>query len=253
MSYPLSSDVSAGQPTAYQHSNNLRRDALYLGEEPGDAAALGVFLGRYAHNIRLEYLPVNRLRVPYATTRPPALMVGGRMLVATTNVDLPASSFSGAAATWYVFARATGGSTAFTLEVNTSPTETASTRLIGEVYWDGSNLVQDSIRSYEAQALPPPDYDSGWFAVAYNNTYTKAHSLGATPRLVILWHATSPTPGASELVRVNVVFNGTSSVDVLGADGSNVYLQTANSSSYGVVHSSRRASGSGYYRVFAWR
>lgn len=253
MSYPLSSDVSAGQPTACQHYNNLRRDALFLGQEAADAAPLGVFLGRYAQNIRLEYLASNRLRVPYATTKPPALMVGGRMLVATANVDLPAGCFSGSAALWYVFARATGGSTAFTLEVNTSPSETANTRLIGEVYWDGSNLVQDSIRSYEVQALPPPDYDSGWFAVAYNNTYTRAHSLGMTPRLVILWHATSATPGASEIVRVNVVYNGTSSVDVLGADASNLYLQTANSSAYGVVHCTRRASGSGYYRVFAWR
>jgi hypothetical protein len=253
MAYPLSNDVSAGQPTAFQHYNNLRRDALYLGQEPADAVPLGVFLGRYARNIRLEYLAVNRLRVPYATTKPPALMVGGRMLTAAANVDLPAGSFSGAAALWYVFARAAAGSTTFTLEVNTSPSETAGTRLIGEVYWDGSNLVQDSIRSYEAETLPPPDYDSGWFAVAYNNTYIKAHSLGTTPRLVILWHATSPAPGASELVRVNVVYNGTSSVDVLGADASNLYFQTANSSAYGVVHSTRRASGSGYYRAFAWR
>ncbi len=253
MAYPLSSDVSAGQPTAYQHYNNLRRDALYLGQEPTDAAALGVFLGRYAQNLRLEYLATNRLRVPYATTKPPALMVGGRMLVATANVDLAASSFSGAAALWYIFARGGSGSNTFTLEVNTSPTETANTRLIGEVYWDGSNLVQDSIRSYEAETLPPPDYDSGWFAVAYNNTYTKAHSLGMSPRLVVLWHAANPIPGAGEIVRVSTTYNGTSSLDVLGIDGSNIYLETANSSTYGVVHSNRRTSGSGYYRVLAWR
>ena len=31
-------------------------------------------------------------------------------------------------------------------------------------------------------------YDSGWFAVTYGTTYTKAHGLGATPRSVEVWH-----------------------------------------------------------------
>ena len=100
MAYPLSSDVSSGQPTAYQHYNNLRADALYLGQAAADVVSLGAFFQRYADNIKIEYLATNRLRVPHVASRPATMMINGLMLQAAANVDLPASSFSGGAATW---------------------------------------------------------------------------------------------------------------------------------------------------------
>jgi len=255
MSYPLSSDVSSGQPTAYQHYNNLRSDALYLGQAAADSVSLGAFLQRYADNIKLEYLDTDRLRVPFVTTRPPTIMIQGVMCQAAANVDLASNSFSGVAATWYVFAKRTAGSNSFTLEVNTSSAETSTTRLIGEVYWDGTHLNPGTIKTYTGGTLSAADYDSGWFAVANNNTYTKAHSLGQPPRLVVLLHSSVASPGAAnELVQVNVAFDGTSGVNsILGWEGTNILITTGDNATMGTLLSKRRISAAGYYRIFAWR
>ncbi|NPV75317.1 MAG: hypothetical protein HPY59_02975 [Anaerolineae bacterium] len=255
MTYPLSSDVSSGQPTAYQHYNNLRSDALYLGQPAADSVSLGAFLQRYADNIKLEYLDTDRLRVPFVTTRPPTIMIQGAMCQATANVDLPSNSFSGVAATWYVFAKRTPGSSTFTLEVNTSSAETSTTRLIGEVYWDGSHLNPGTIKTYTGGALPSADYDSGWFAVANNQTYTKAHSLGQPPRLVVLLHSSVASPGAAnELVQVNVAFDDVSGVNsIIGWEGTNILITTGSNATMGTLLSKRRISAAGYYRIFAWR
>ncbi len=48
MAYPLSSEVSAGQPTASAHYNNLRDDALYLGMGSANAVAWWQQLDRVA-------------------------------------------------------------------------------------------------------------------------------------------------------------------------------------------------------------
>lgn len=254
MSYPLSNDVSAGQPTAASHYNNLRADSLFLGQSPTDAVPIGAFIQRYVDNIKLEYLATNRLRVPYVTTRPPTLMIGGCMCQAVANVDLPSNSFSGAAATWYIFARRSPGSSAFTLEVNTSNAETTSTRLIGEVNWDGSNLNPGSLKVYTGVLLPNADYDSGWFSVASNTLYTKAHNLGQPPRLFTLFHSAVSAPGSGdELVRVTVVTHSGGIMDVVGTDGTNIYVKTGYDGAYGTSYSTRRYSGAGYYRVQAWR
>jgi len=255
MAYPLSSDVSSGQPTAYQHYNNLRADALYLGQAAADVVSLGAFFQRYADNIKIEYLATNRLRVPHVASRPATMMINGLMLQAAANVDLPASSFSGGAATWYIFAKQTAGSTTFTLEVNTANAESSSTRLIGEVYWDGANLYTGTIKCYIGNPFPPADYDSGWFSCVYNTLYTKAHGLGQAPRHVILLHSAVSTPASSdELMLVTGAHNSYGAFhNFISLDGTNVYVSTTDHSSYGTCTSGRRLSSSGYYRVQAWR
>ncbi len=199
MTYPLSTDVSAGQPTAVAHYNTLRADALRLGQAEGDCVTTGVMLRRYARGVRLQYLATNRLRVPYVTTDPATLMINGFMCQAGANVDLPAGLFSGGAATWYVFANRTAGSTTFTLSVNTSGSEGTDQRVIGEVSYDGANII--SIKDYFASPLGDADYSSGWFAAAYNNTYTKAHGLSQHPRLVVVEHSANAA-GTGEIVPV---------------------------------------------------
>lgn len=91
MTYPLSSEVSSGQPTAAAQYNNLRRDALRLGQAEPDTATLADFLGRFSHNLRLEILESDRLRVPATLASPVVVMVYGCMLTASANVDLAAS------------------------------------------------------------------------------------------------------------------------------------------------------------------
>ncbi len=252
MSYPLSSPVTAGQPTAADHYNNLRSDALHLGQAAADAVPLGTFLQRFSQGLKLEYLASNRLRIAFNSINPATVMIKGVMCQAAANVDLPSGLFSGAAAAWYVFANQSARSTTFTLTVNTSATEAANQVLIGQVYWDGSN-VTNVVSYYDYSAgLPASDYDSGWFACAYSNTYTKLHGFGALPRSVLLLHSTD-SAGASECVKVEVVSNGSAGIGCLGMDTSYIYVTASSASTAGCVYSSRRNSGSGYYRILAWR
>ena len=250
MTYPLSTDVAAGQPTAASHYNNLRADALRLGQADADGVRLGQFLSRYARGVRLQYLATNRLRVPYVTSDPPTLMIGARMCQASADVDLAAGLFSGGAATWYVFANHAAGSSTFTLSVNTSATEASGQRVIGEVAWNGSSIT--AIKDYFAAPLGDADYDSGWFAVASGNTYTKAHGLSQPPRLVMIFHSASG-PGSDEWVWVGTVVTATTYLSPWGVDASNIYVQTGTAASYGTCFSTRRSSASGYYRLYAWR
>lgn len=154
MTYPLSSDVSSGQPTAAGHYNTLRADALRLGQAEADGVTLGTALAQLQHNITLVYLATNRLRVTAASTAPAHLAVDGVLLSTSSNVDLPSGSVpSGAAAAYYVFAVRSAGYTGFTLDINTSPADSTGRRNIGSFYWDGSNIVRESIRTAWQDAL----------------------------------------------------------------------------------------------------
>ncbi|MBI9049285.1 MAG: hypothetical protein JEZ00_07695 [Anaerolineaceae bacterium] len=139
MSYPKSSDVVAGQPTAADHYNFLRADALRLGADEGDAIPLGQLLCRYEDNLSLEVISDNRIRVPASASMPVCLMIDGVPLMTTLAVDLPtAQAPSGENATYYVFAVRSTGSTSFTVEINTSSGASAGKRLVGCFEWDGS-------------------------------------------------------------------------------------------------------------------
>jgi len=254
-SYPASGDVSPGQATATVQYNNLRKDALRLGAEPADARTLAEFFCRYIDGVVLVYLPDNRLRVPFLTTRPPTLMINGYMCQAAANVDLPSAAFSGTAAVWYVFAVRNSGAAAFTLEVNTSPVEGADRRILGQVFWDGANLDASSIITYAVSGLGTADFDSGWFAAAYGSTYTKSHNLGQHPRLVVLLNSTTASPtSTNELVRVTVNYGASDyPADCLGATGQYVMVQTGDHPALGTVFFRRRGSSGGYFRVQAWK
>ncbi len=154
MTYPTSSDVSAGQPTSYLHYNSLRADAVYLGQLPADAVSLLASLTRYAHNLVVEPLATNRVRIPYNSADPCCLVIDGYMCKAAADVDLAADSFSGVAATWYIFANRAAGYTTFTLTANTSLTEAAGQRRIARIDWDGSNLVYPSLTCLFDQGRP---------------------------------------------------------------------------------------------------
>jgi hypothetical protein len=146
MTYPESAAVSAGQPTAVDHYNKLRLDALYFGQAAADAVAVGALLSRWEKNLNIVLLDTDRVRVEASPTSTVELMIDGVPVQATANVDLASGNKpSGAAATWYIFAERTASSTTFTLNANTSSAEYTNARLIGQVYWDGSKIVELSI------------------------------------------------------------------------------------------------------------
>ena len=154
MSYPLSSAVSAGDATLASHYNNLRSDALYLGQVPADAVSLGLALDRLEFRLTLERLNTTQVRVPASATAPVSLLIDGYLVQSAANVDLAIGDApSGAAAAYYVFAVRASASTSFTLKVSTSPTETGNDRKIGRFYWDGAKIVKDSVRTELSEQL----------------------------------------------------------------------------------------------------
>lgn len=251
MTYPESSDVSAGQPTASAHYNNLRKDALYLGKTITQAADLATLLSNFVQNLRLEYLATNRIRVPFDSFNPARIMINGYMLYQTANIDSGVGMFSGAASTWYIFANQLAGSTAFAITASSSPSPLANQRLIGECYWDGSNVDPSTVHCY-FPGFPVADYDSGWFAVTTSTNYSKTHGFGSLPRMwKVLWSATNDDTGSK--YEVGTVKDGTSFLCPISVSTSVIKVKTGSDASAGTVANTYGVSAAGYYRILAWK
>ena len=202
MTYPLSSDVSAGQPTAAVPLQQLAQRCPLLWQ-PGCQQR-----SRWCVLCPLRRQPQHRLpghrqaagELTHPTIRRSSSLAAACWLLQPMWILQPVR-FQGAAATYYIHAIRTAGSTTFTLSVNTTPTDSDTSRPIGTCYWDGSAI--SSITSWygSAAGLPAPGYDSGWFACAYNVTYTKVHGLGGVPKSYLLLHSAT-ADGASENVSV---------------------------------------------------
>ena len=148
MTYPSSSEVSAGDATLASHYNSLRSDALLLGQSGDDAVFLAALLERYETRLNIERLNTDQVRIVASATEPVSLMIAGYMVQAMANVDLAADQKpSGTENTFYVFANRADDSTTFTLSVSTSSTEGENQRRIGRFYWDGAKIEKDSIRT----------------------------------------------------------------------------------------------------------
>lgn len=148
MTIPASSAVAAGDATLASHYNNVRLDALTLGQAVTNSAYLYQLLERYESRLNIELLSTDKVRVPATTAEPVSLVAAGYILQATANVDLAdAGKPSGGANTYYIFANQTAGSTTFTLTVSTSISEAANQRRIGRFYWNGTKIEMDSIRT----------------------------------------------------------------------------------------------------------
>jgi hypothetical protein len=148
MSYPLSADVAAGDLTAASQYNNLRADALRLGQAAADAVNLGSLMEAFESRLNIIRLNTTQVRVEASAVAPVDLLVAGFPVRVVANVDLAIGDApSGAAANWYIFANRAASSSAFTLSVSTSSTEGANQRRIGQFYWDGALIVKDSIQT----------------------------------------------------------------------------------------------------------
>jgi hypothetical protein len=154
MAYPDSFDVFDGMPTAYQHYNNLRGDSLYFGQTAANAVTVGQMMASYETRMNLQIIEPKRLRVAASAAAPVSIMIGGYPLQAVADVDLSAGlAPAGVASQYFVFAVRTAGATGFTLDINTTATETSTRRLIGLFYYDGTKIVKESIRTLTRELL----------------------------------------------------------------------------------------------------
>jgi len=105
--------------------------------------------------------------------------------VTWANIDTGAEAIS---TTYYLWAIADADATTFTVMVslsNTAPTGATYYALLGAFYNDSSGNITNIVDygSYDTVGT----YDSGWFAVSVNGTYTKTHSLGTTKVLPVVY------------------------------------------------------------------
>lgn len=147
MSYPLSSPISPGDATLASQYNNLRSDAILLGQSPTDAITIGQLLERYESRLTLNKLNTAQVRVPASIDEPVSLFIDGYLVQANSNIDLDPSSIPNGSGIWYVFGNRISGSTSFTLSISTSPTENTGQRRLGSFYFNGILIVHDSIRT----------------------------------------------------------------------------------------------------------
>ncbi len=162
--YPLfDHPIDVDEITTQQRFNRLFADAVYFGkiekslvddDAGGDpqGVAIGIMFSRFIQNVRLEYLATNKIRIPFTVDRPQSIVVNGFPLQGTADIDLSAA-VTGADATRYLFANRTADSTTFTITVSTSAVEGADQRLIGQFEFDGSDIEQDTITSYETDGF----------------------------------------------------------------------------------------------------
>lgn len=114
-------------------------------------------------------------------------------------------------------------------------------------------------RTYSLATFNSPlatEYDSGWFAVAYGNTYTFAHGLGGAPKLAIVeWCSTNaPTPSTKIYVVLSVFSASNVMVTTLAFDDTNIYASAGTQTTAGTKYASDGTqSAAGFWRVRAWK
>lgn len=254
MTYPLSSEVSAGQPTYASQYNNLRQDALAFGQDYSDSLKIGEFLSGYAANLTLSLSGTTRLKISYDVSRPPIIVIGHCMLLRTSTVYTPADGFTGLpAGDYYIVAHRTAGSTTFTIDVETAALNSDTDRTIGVATWDGTAIEYWTSYFGENLGMPEPNWESAWFAVTTGTAYTKSHSLGVVPRMVQIVHSTSATGASEQITGFNMKLSGANTFYAgYGINTTTVVIETSTDASGGTCYSTRRVSAAGYYKIYAW-
>jgi hypothetical protein len=127
-----------------------------------------------------------------------------------------------------------------------------------------TNLAAGTVtdeRTYSLATFNSPlaaEYDSGWFAVAYNNSYTKAHGLGGAPKFLAIYWCSTATPAAGDYIDL-IYTVSQSTLTTVSMDDTNLYATAPNDSAAGTKRATGYTNGavvnsaSGYWRILAWK
>ncbi len=145
MTYPLSSEVSVGDPTEASQYNNLRRDALYLGSGAGESGTLLQLLAQGMGTVRLTRVSASTIGLTASPADPCAVMIGGRICAVTSSLTALLSLASLPTAGRYgIWAVAQTDGT-FTLAAGASGPD--GSRQIGTLLWDGTGVIPGTVRN----------------------------------------------------------------------------------------------------------
>lgn len=166
-----------------------------------------------------------------------------------------------------------------TLDTNTSPRPPTGSIVAGDLTGSYPSPGVGKLRGYTVQSGAPAtndilqyissmwshvqgikaNYDSGWFSVAYNSTYAKAHGLGGFPSHVeVYWAVTNSSPTTIYRVPHYKTSGETAGRGCLvDLNSTNVIVRTGTESSTGTMDTygfggTRVYSAAGYYKVLAW-
>lgn len=155
--------------------------------------------------------------------------------------------------------------TAYSLagDVTGSPAATVVSQIKGYSIEGGAPLTKEVMQYSGTQWVYKKGvqayYDSGWFSVAYNQTYSKAHGLGGHPSHVeVYWAVTNSSP--STIYRVPAYTSSGESAGrgcMVELNSTNVIVRTGTGSGAGTFDTygfagTRVVSAGGYYKVLAW-
>ena len=149
MPYPLSSAVTPGDPTEADQYNNLRADAIYLGD-----ATRGTVRDLLINGIpRCMIYGTNALRLE----GPCALLIGGAIHTITESITLPASGTLYPEETvLYLNAHAQEDGS-FTLVYSTSDTSVTGETALARAIWTGSAFIPGSLTTLYNKDPKPAD------------------------------------------------------------------------------------------------
>lgn len=144
MTYPLSSEVMAGQATEASQYNNLRADALYLGGDPSSAAPLRDLFMENISGIRLSRTGKLQITLSASEDEPAAVVIHGVPYAVysgiTLNIDASTLPASGRGNIYAV--GGTGGG--FTLSLSSA---SAQSRRIGSFVCTAEGIVPGTVKN----------------------------------------------------------------------------------------------------------
>lgn len=141
MSYPLSSEVIAGQATEAAQYNNLRSDALFLGGTSGASGSVRDLLYSAIGDLPLSASGSSTILLTASDAAPASVMIGGLIYTVTNNLTLALTSVDLPDPGRYTI-YAVGASGSFSLAL----TGSGAYRAIGSFLWDGSGIIPGTVR-----------------------------------------------------------------------------------------------------------
>jgi len=173
------------------------------GESPSDISTL---VGENNAAVDLMLSTYSNCKLSYATAATLTVSSGGvmvsnsggtvRLMLANTSdttvtwADIDADSEE-ASTTYYIYAIGSATTdTTFTIKISknsSAPSGVTYYKRIGSFYNDSSS----NIVSIKTDNQTVSYYDSGWFSVAANSSYTKVHNLGTQKLLIFVYFSTT--------------------------------------------------------------
>lgn len=169
--------------------------------------------------------------------------------VGWANIDTGTQS---ASTTYYVYAVGNAAGGGFTILISLS-----ATTLTGATCYKQLGSFQTDTNTYITNITNNtslPVYDSGWFSVAANTTYTKSHSLGTTKVLIVAYLAQNSDGSGWCIPLASIAQVGDYQTSIVTLSMTQIQIRTtahlaAFVDAAGVAHGSDITSG--YIRILA--